>query len=152
MEPPIVELVQAGLLPPLVGFLQLNQSEEIVYEAVWTLTNIMSGPSDLVKEALNLGALAKLVALLKFSERVQEQVIWSLGNIAGDSVAHRDMVLASGALPHLVQALQKDKQRVAIMRNTVWTISNLHRGSPAPNFAQVSHTLKLLYDCLNLPD
>ena len=37
------------------------------------------------------------------SINVFKQAAWALGNVAGDSVACRDLVLAQGALPALLQ-------------------------------------------------
>lgn len=40
------------------------------------------------------------------NEDVREQAAWALGNIAGDSVQCRDLVLQYGALPALLQVSQ----------------------------------------------
>ena len=44
--------------------------------------------------------------LLSSNEDVREQSAWALGNVAGDSVECRDMVLNLGALPALVHVSQ----------------------------------------------
>lgn len=41
--------------------------------------------------------------LMSESEDVREQAAWALGNIAGDSVPCRDLVLGLGALNSLIQ-------------------------------------------------
>jgi len=77
---------------------------------------------------------------------VREQAAWALGNIAGDSVDCRDMVLAQGALPALISISQTftEQSRLSTIRNATWTLSNLCRGKPAPDFALVSQALPLL--------
>jgi hypothetical protein len=48
------------------------------------------------------GAVPLFVRLLSSPNvDVVEQAAWALGNIAGDSIMYRDMVLSAGALPIL---------------------------------------------------
>jgi len=69
------------------------------FEAAWCLTNIASGTSDHVNTIIEQGALQSFVNLCDSQHiDVVEQVIWGLGNIAGDSPLIRDKVLESGAL------------------------------------------------------
>lgn len=54
-----------------------------------------------------VGAVPIFIQLLMSpNEDVREQAAWALGNIAGDSVDCRDMVLNHGALPALLQVSQ----------------------------------------------
>ena len=54
------------------------------------------------------------------SEDVREQAAWALGNIAGDSVQCRDMVLGLGALPallHVSQVMKQPKEAINVLFN-----------------------------------
>lgn len=66
----------------------------------------------------------------------QLQAVWALGNIAGDSHQCRDLVLSKFALQPLLEQL-RDGNKMSMLRNATWTLSNFCRGKPAPVFAQV---------------
>lgn len=84
--------------------------------------------------------------LLSEQEDVQEQAIWALGNIAGDSPECRDYVLEQGILNPLLQLLTKST-RLSMTRNAVWALSNLCRGkNPPPDFSKVKSKIFLFIE------
>jgi importin subunit alpha-2 len=76
---------------------------------------------------------------------VQEQAVWALGNIAGDSPECRDYVLDNNVLLPLLGLLTGRSPKLTMTRNAVWALSNLNRGkNPPPKFEQVSPCLPVL--------
>jgi hypothetical protein len=102
------------------------------------------------------GLISSFVRLLDSADHnVCEQTAWALGNIAGDSPIHRDLLLERGVLTqlaHIPGRLDDGGTPLTLRRNMTWTISNFCRGKPPPPLSTVASVLPYLIAMIQYPD
>jgi hypothetical protein len=146
-DPPVTAVMKAGLLPAMVSALNCDESPDFQFEAAWALTNIASTAH--TREIVKHGAIPPLIRLLFHSRHdLREQCAWCLGNVAGDCVELRDLVLNGGdALRGLLLNIAQP-ETTSLLHNCVWALSNFCRGKPQPDMEVVVAALPVLVGTL----
>ncbi|XP_076023447.1 importin subunit alpha-8 [Genypterus blacodes] len=152
-NPPLKEIVDAGLLTRFVAFLGMDDEPTLQFEAAWALTNIASGTSWHTQQVVDHGAVPGFISLLASPLlHISEQAVWALGNIAGDGPAYRDVLIECSVIPALLSRICPDTP-VGYLRNLTWTLSNLCRNkNPFPPLSAVQQLLPPLVQLLHLGD
>ena len=119
-DPPTLQVLSSGGIPLLIAALQPPKgdaiSQETTLEAAWAITNLAVGEPPVV--AALLPAAPLLIAHVDGGSSdgsngsgnintlsVAEQCAWALGNIAGEDLEYRSLLVANGAVPPLTRLL-----------------------------------------------
>ncbi len=144
---PIQQIIDCGVVPYLIQFLQMDDNAALQLEAASSL-NIIAAckTSDHRRYMVEAGVVPILIRLLSSTnEGVKSGAALILGNLVSDKdVKYRDIVLQAGALPALIQAAENK-----ICDRIVFAISKLCHGKPFPNFNVIRPALPLLRSCLD---
>eukprot|EP01130_Rhizamoeba_saxonica_P004257 TRINITY_DN1744_c2_g1_i2.p1 TRINITY_DN1744_c2_g1~~TRINITY_DN1744_c2_g1_i2.p1 ORF type:complete len:455 (-),score=85.83 TRINITY_DN1744_c2_g1_i2:90-1454(-) len=120
------------LLPSLYKLLTPGlYSEQIQHEAAWSISNYFSSSGSWIQQALAKGGANVLANLFRSTSNpeIAEQCAWALGNIAGESIACRDLILSMDVVVPIGELLAKNIN-TSSTRTAAWVISNLSRGKP----------------------
>jgi len=150
-NPPIQSIIDANLLPTILGLLNRQDIPRIQFEALWTLTNVASGKEEYVQALLDKGAVTIFIEIIKGDnqQNVKEQAIWALGNIAGDDNFFRNQIIKCKAFESLTALIQQMDPDTQFMRNSVWCLANLVRGKPMPAEEDMLNMIPVLAQILN---
>eukprot|EP01063_Lacrimia_lanifica_P039552 TRINITY_DN870_c0_g1_i1.p1 TRINITY_DN870_c0_g1~~TRINITY_DN870_c0_g1_i1.p1 ORF type:complete len:576 (+),score=232.02 TRINITY_DN870_c0_g1_i1:48-1730(+) len=159
--PPIDRVIELRCVPLLIQLLRCDLSTDtphdsrllqVQFESAWALTNVASGTPEHTHHVVEHRAIPEFTRLLSSpSEEVREQVVWALGNIAGDNANMRNMCIAENILPPLLKIVHSGP-RLTTLQNATWCLSNLCRNKPLPDFAKIQVALPTLAELLNHTD
>lgn len=128
----LVELIVRVLADP-------SATPEHRFEAAWITTNLASGDTKCTQAVVDANAVHTLVNGIVFGDiLLRQQCVWALGNIAGDSVDMRKLVVHSGALEAMYTSLDgiiatRFQTTFDLYHDTLdnyaWTAYNIVRGT-----------------------
>ena len=141
-EPPVAELVHTGIVPHIIELLSTDYYGEgsIIIEASWIAANIASREATHVNFLVSLEIIPIALKLLQYnSKAVNENALFILANIAGETSGYRDEILRQGVADVLDAFAEKAEFDTSVISNVAWLISNLCGGKPYPPFESVNY-------------
>ena len=136
-DAPIDEIIACNLMPKLVELLTPNTNAELQHEAAWIICNVASGESKHSKIVVKSDAIQPLINLLKIdvADSTMESVVWTLGNLIGDSIFYRNKIVFFGVLNELMHLQQRymdknnnqliNQQQMKVLEIASWTLKNI---------------------------
>ncbi len=122
-NPPIQQVIDCGVVPCLIRFLQIDDNAALQVEAAGAIAKIaVTAISDHIRYLIDAGIVPVLIRLLSSgSDDVKEQVVMILDHITSEGAEYRDLVFAAGAFPILLEAMKDCTKRSngAIIRSIV---------------------------------
>ncbi len=145
-NPDLDSIVKSNIIPKLVEFITYGDYPDHQYEALWILTNCLSGSSDIARPIIENTLLAPYAAELMKSvdKKVSIQAIWCISNIVGENIKYRNKLVEMGVVDTLIDIIDVslDTESVNTLETQIWTLNNFFRNKPRP--------LKHFQKCLTL--
>uniref|UniRef100_A0A3Q0SH59 Importin subunit alpha n=1 Tax=Amphilophus citrinellus TaxID=61819 RepID=A0A3Q0SH59_AMPCI len=149
-NPPLKEIIDAGLLCNFVSFLSMDDEPILQFEAAWALTNIASGtswhtqqdgatyrdvliecsviPALLARISPDTPMLPSLVQLLHLSDKdVLSDACWAVSYLSDGDNDRIEVVVKTGIVPRLVELMSH--KELSVMTPALRSIGNIVSGS-----------------------
>lgn len=151
---PVRQVLSAGVFGFLVEMINVDKFIDhpaILFEGAWALTNIASTEytSYLVYDPHCINRLVLL--LLNGAPDVREQAAWCIGNVAGDKIEYRDMLLHHTLYGKIIEGIDANltsPDSPSLLANFSWAVSNLCRGKPEPDLALIRPFISFLHGAI----
>jgi importin subunit alpha-6/7 len=141
-DPPIQQVISAGVVPRLVGFLTRDDDPALQCEATWSLACIAT--SQRAQVVFEMGALPIIVRLLSSpNDAVRKRAVRSLSSIASASPRRRDLVLQADAMNPVLQQYYEHSEFIMV-RIVARTLRCFCEGQPGPDFSFIQPALPTL--------
>ena len=133
VNPPIHEVISSNIAASLIT-MAYTRPKEFAFEVSWVLCNIGSGDGTCTKYLLDINCLEffdKIFYLDPNSFDLRDQIVWAIGNIAGESIHCRDLIIRSEICNKIL--LYSEAITIAQIKEyriLVWAFGNLARGKP----------------------
>jgi importin subunit alpha-1 len=126
---PPLHLVSPAL--PILAKLCENDDEEVLVDALWSLSFVSEGPTARVQAIIDTNVLPQLIECLATNVSVAAQVpaLRTIGNIVMGNDEHVHKLLNNGILPVFRPLLANTREEVR--KEVLWTISNITAGNTA---------------------
>lgn len=125
---PIQAIIDQNAVPKIIEFTQRDNQRHLQLEATWTLANLASGTTEQTRSLIQKKVIEVFIAISQSEySQIVEQAVWGLGNISGDCLEFRNLILKSNAPRILLNTYTKFTQNPTIISHITWVFSNLCR-------------------------
>ena len=121
------------VIAKVISYITYTEYPEHQYNALWFMTNMISGDSTIAKKYLdNTPIIDYSLEILK-SQNVKNrhQAIWLLGNAIGEGNVYTEYIVNKGTIPlvfnELLYDLQEAKRVTGYIETCTWVLSGLFR-------------------------
>jgi hypothetical protein len=145
---PGMPIVTNDMLTQILSFLEENdryithdfyvEADDTVYtfdhtlrfESLWLLTNLIESNSDYTNFILQNNGIKLLTDLFSNTDdpHVTEQIIWTMGNLAGDSILARTHIIESGFMESIFHFTSTEYLSEELRQTLAWAMSNFSPG------------------------
>lgn len=124
----IQEIIDQNAVPKIMEMAMNDNERHLQLEATWCLANLASGSSEQTNSLIQKNVIDVFIRLAN-SEfcQIAEQAIWGLGNISGDCLEFRNLVLKSKVPEVLLTIYKRFEDNTTIITHITWVLSNLCR-------------------------
>jgi importin subunit alpha-1 len=147
---PIQEVIDMNAVPYLINLINDDSNPHLQIEATWCVTNMATGTTIQTNSLVEKGIIPIYIKLLvKSNIHLVEQAVWGIGNIAGDCITFRDLLVANNAMAAFVALYNKVKMHNAkVKEQIIWAASNLCRLKPPPQINKVYQGIGMFAEVL----
>ncbi|CAI2363397.1 unnamed protein product [Moneuplotes crassus] len=166
-NPPIQNVIDTDVLSQLITLVGRNDIPKIQFETLWCLTNIAGGKTEHVQALVDKGTIQIFTNLLGTIQKnelgeeifhcihpmdIVDQSIWALGNIAGEHVNYKALILKEGVIKPLSNILKNVEPNSIMAKNCIWCISNLLRDRPFPKIDELLYIIPIINEFFKIND
>ena len=127
---PIQQVIDHNVVVKILEMAQNSSQPHIQMEATWCLANMASGTTEQTASLIQKNVIPIFVELARSPHyQIAEQAIWGLGNISGDCVEFRSIVMKSSAVEVLLDVYDRAGS-MKIQEQIVWVFANICRLRP----------------------
>ena len=129
-NPPISLLMHSQVIHNIFYTLSPMFPEEILEETTWILCNMAAGDTKIVENLIDLGIIEKILDLIDFHySKVNEHIIWTIANIAGDSIYHKELIIDSNFITKIQPFISSNNFTYACGSILLYALENITKKS-----------------------
>jgi len=123
-------IVDSGLVPALLGFLNWEDNPDLQFEAAWCLVTLATLSPEHLRVVVEASGIPGLVKICYVGDQVlSNHAIIALGTIANTSMNYRDLVIQAEAVDAFIFNLNNQKS-LNYASDVIWAMGRLCQGVP----------------------